>query len=336
MIEKLGLIPLQGEGGYYIETYRSKETVPASHLPEGYDSERAFSTAIYYLLTPDNISTMHAIPTEEIYHFYLGDPVTMLLLFPDGKSEVITLGQDILNGHLLQFTVPGNTWMGSFLNEGGSYALMGTTVSPGFDFRDYQSADKNDLLAKYPNRRGLIEKLCPETDSEPARRNQTEYQIRSANRADLDKVISLAAETSSLSSSPYRKIDGREVREYRRADLESLHQSFHNPSLAIYIAESKDGEFLGHVIVMSDCVESSTGETQGYIFDISVIEKYRSLGVGGNLMKVAEEFCEKSGMKYLCLNVTSSNEQAVGFYEKIGYKEERKRMIKVLGKNDNY
>lgn len=160
IIKKLNLKPLMIEGGYYFETYRSDGLIPASALPSDYNSGRVFSTAIYYLVTPDTFSRLHRLPSDEVFHFYLGDPVTMLFLYPDGRSETKTLGQDILNGQNLQVIAPKNTWQGCFLNDGGSYALMGTTVAPGFEFEDYEEADKNELLLKYPDKKDLINKLA--------------------------------------------------------------------------------------------------------------------------------------------------------------------------------
>jgi ribosomal protein S18 acetylase RimI-like enzyme len=109
-----------------------------------------------------------------------------------------------------------------------------------------------------------------------------------------------------------------------------MESAIDSPWVTIFIAEDPGGRFLGHVLVTTNNQESSTGEFQGYVFDLSVIEEMQGKGVGKNLMKVAEDFCIKGGMRYVCLNVTTANENAVGFYEGLGYKEERKRMIKVL------
>ncbi|MFA6448784.1 MAG: cupin domain-containing protein [bacterium] len=159
IIKLLDLKPLPEEGGLYRENYRSDEMIPANGLPARYGKTKCFCTAIYYLLTPDNFSAIHRVPSEEIFHFYLGDPVTMLQLHADGRSETVTLGQDIVAGQQLQVIVQRGVWQGAFLNKGGAFALMGTTVAPGFDFSDYESAAREPLLEKYPDRAGLIEKL---------------------------------------------------------------------------------------------------------------------------------------------------------------------------------
>lgn len=159
IINKLGLEPLPGEGGYYRETYRDKDIISKNCFAGRYNSDKCFSTAIFYLLTPDTFSALHRLPAEEVFHFYLGGPVKMLQLHSDGSSEVINLGSDIENNQKLQVVVPRGTWQGSFLAEGGSFALMGATMSPGFDFPDYESGVREDLLKKYPEQKELIIRL---------------------------------------------------------------------------------------------------------------------------------------------------------------------------------
>lgn len=159
IIEALALQPHPCEGGWFVETYRSEGRIPKSVLPSEYGSDRSCSTAIYYLLTPETFSEMHRLPSDEIFHFYLGDPVTMLRLFPDGASERVHLGGDLLAGQRVQLLVPGGVWQGTFLEEGGEFALLGCTVSPGFDYSDYESGDRAKLIAAYPHEREFIERL---------------------------------------------------------------------------------------------------------------------------------------------------------------------------------
>jgi predicted cupin superfamily sugar epimerase len=144
IIQLLNLKPLPEEGGYYRETYR----------PAG-----SKATAIYYLLAPDAFSAMHRLPADEIYHFYLGDPVEILLLSPDKSGRIITLGSDIANGMVLQFVVPAGTWHGSRLHDGGKFALMGTTMSPGFEFAMYEAGKRKELAEEYPQFSGKIKAL---------------------------------------------------------------------------------------------------------------------------------------------------------------------------------
>lgn len=159
IIEFFGMRPLPQEGGFYVEAYRCREKIAKAALPVRYTGDRCFSTAILYLLTPGTFSALHRVNSDEIFHFYLGDPVTMLQLHPDGASEIITLGHDVLNGQRVQVIVPRDSWQGSFLNEGGKFALMGTTVAPGFETSDFEPAQKQSLLQQYPSRRDLIIKL---------------------------------------------------------------------------------------------------------------------------------------------------------------------------------
>jgi uncharacterized protein len=158
LIEKLGLQP-HPEGGFYRETYRSQETIPQTALPHRYREDRQIGTAIYYLLTKDTCSAMHRITSDEIFHFYLGDPVTMLQLEPEGKGKIVTLGSDILAAQLVQCIVPHDVWQGMFLKDGGSVALLGTTVAPGFDFSDFELGKRKYLLALYDEYTELIKRL---------------------------------------------------------------------------------------------------------------------------------------------------------------------------------
>jgi predicted cupin superfamily sugar epimerase len=151
IIAALDLRPLPREGGYYRETYRS---------PLRLARDKAASTAIYYLLTPDTCSALHRLPTDEVYHFYLGDPVEMLLLDETG-GRIVTLGPDLAAGQSPQFVVPAGVWQGSRLRPGGAFALMGTTMAPGFDFTDYEAADVEALAARHPGFEDRIRRLRP-------------------------------------------------------------------------------------------------------------------------------------------------------------------------------
>jgi predicted cupin superfamily sugar epimerase len=160
LIKRLNLTSLPLEGGYYSETWRSDKRIAQNALPDRYKADKSFGTAIYYLLTLDTRSMLHRLPTDEIYHFYLGDPVRMLLLSENGKGETITLGSDIEAGQHVQFVVPRGIWQGSYLIEGGRFALMGTTMFPGFDFTDYEPGDPGILSKAYPHCTDLINRLC--------------------------------------------------------------------------------------------------------------------------------------------------------------------------------
>ncbi|MHC4132413.1 MAG: cupin domain-containing protein [Planctomycetota bacterium] len=159
IIEFFNMKPLPKEGGFYTETYRADVTLPVTCLPERYTGNRCLSTAILYLLTPNTFSALHRLKTDEVFHFYLGDPITMLQLRADGNSDVATLGKDIVKGQRIQAIVPAGTWQGMYLNDGGKYALLGTTMAPGFEYEDFEIARPEKLIAQYPHYRQLIFKL---------------------------------------------------------------------------------------------------------------------------------------------------------------------------------
>lgn len=153
LITALELKPLPLEGGFFRETYRSADRL------EQDGRDRALATAIHYLLTPDTFSALHRLPADEIFHFYLGSPVEMLQLHPDGTGRVLTLGPDLLAGQSPQVIVPRGVWQGSRLAPGGTFALLGTTMAPGFDFADYEAGDGPTLAGRYPEFRARIEQL---------------------------------------------------------------------------------------------------------------------------------------------------------------------------------
>jgi uncharacterized protein len=152
----LQLTPLELEGGFFRETYRSRWQVPPEHLPQGFRDPRSIGTAIYYLITPESFSTLHRLPGTEVFHFYLGDPAVMLLLHCDGESDSVTLGHDLAAGHQPQVVVRGGIWQGCRLAPGGKWALMGTTMSPSFDYADYETGSRDELIAEYPDLEELI------------------------------------------------------------------------------------------------------------------------------------------------------------------------------------
>jgi uncharacterized protein len=175
LIRALHLQPLAGEGGLFVQTYRSTETISEEALPERYAGRdprdpKPFGTAIFYLLTavPGSFSALHRLPTDEIWHFYLGDPLEMTLLFPGGSSRQVILGQDVLNGQFLQFTVPRGVWQGARVapqaaglpQSAGTiraaFSLLGTTMAPGFTPDDFEIGDRDTLLAEYPHERERI------------------------------------------------------------------------------------------------------------------------------------------------------------------------------------
>jgi uncharacterized protein len=139
------------EGGYFTESYRSPEQIPGRG--------RNISTAIYFLLPQGTKSRLHRLASDEIWHFYLGGPMTLVQISPEGKMEEAVLGHDVKSGHTLQHVVKAGCWFGAFPNPGTEYSLVGCTVAPGFDFADLEIGKRTDLQKRFPHAHQMIEKL---------------------------------------------------------------------------------------------------------------------------------------------------------------------------------
>ena len=145
------------EGGYYKETYRSRGIYKSLSAP--FSGDRSFATAIYFLLPEGTKSALHRIASDEIWHFYLGGSMSLIQISPDGQCETIVLGSDVSNDERLQHVVPAGYWFGGFPNVGSPYSFVGCTVSPGFDFADFEMAQREDLAKQFPAHRSIIERL---------------------------------------------------------------------------------------------------------------------------------------------------------------------------------
>lgn len=160
VIRKLDLQPHPVEGGFFRETYRAADRLPASVLP-AHAGPRSVSTAIYYLLKPGHVSELHVLPGDEVFHFYLGSPVRMLQLWPDGRGREVVLGPDLAAGHVPQMVVPAGVWQGTRLLGTDGFALLGCTVAPGFDYADYRGSSRAELIARWPAFAEEITRLTP-------------------------------------------------------------------------------------------------------------------------------------------------------------------------------
>lgn len=160
-IEALGLRP-HPEGGWYRETYRSSETVAGEHLPPRFGGARCFSTAIYFLLPGGEFSALHRIKSDEIWHFYAGSPLTLVAIDAAGTLTETVLGRRPERGESFQARVPAGSWYGAWIEDPTSYALVGGTVAPGFDFADFELAERAALEALHPQHRALIRRLTRE------------------------------------------------------------------------------------------------------------------------------------------------------------------------------
>lgn len=157
-IDRLDLAP-HPEGGYYRETYRSRETIPASALPDRFEGSRDVAALIYFLLPADSFSALHRIRQDEAWHFYDGTPLTLHQIAPDGTYTTQTLGRAVQMGHRLHTVVPAGTWFGATVDAEEGYALIGCTTAPAFDFADFELAEAESLSASYPEHQSLIQRL---------------------------------------------------------------------------------------------------------------------------------------------------------------------------------
>ena len=137
------------EGGYYRETYRSAEIIPPGALPHRFDGPRHFSTAIYFLLEGSQFSAFHRIKSDECWHFYAGVGLHIYLLNADGRAEMLKLGSDLKNGYSFQQMVPAGCWFASKPVSEDGFSFAGCTVAPGFDFADFELADRRKLIEDY-------------------------------------------------------------------------------------------------------------------------------------------------------------------------------------------
>lgn len=144
------------EGGFFTETYRSNDMVKKSVLPARYCGDRSFSTAIYYLLKSGQVSKFHRLKTDEIWHFYTGCPMELNIIEENGNFSRILLGANISKGEISQFVVKMNSWIAAKPSVPDSFSLVGCTMSPGFDFMDFEIADSNKLIEYYPLLKGII------------------------------------------------------------------------------------------------------------------------------------------------------------------------------------
>jgi predicted cupin superfamily sugar epimerase len=148
------------EGGWYKETYRSTEAVLPNALPARFTGERNFYTAIYFLLEAGNFSAFHKIKSDECWHFYSGQALLIYVIDPAGSLAIIRLGNDISRGEIFQYVVPANYWFASKPAPESNFCFVGCTVSPGFDFADFEMAEERSLVKTYPQHEAIIKKLC--------------------------------------------------------------------------------------------------------------------------------------------------------------------------------
>jgi hypothetical protein len=160
-IKQLNLLP-HPEGGYFKETYRCQESLPAVNLPQRFQQSHSFSTAIYYLLDAPNFSAFHRIKQDELWHFYQGSALTIHILKASGPNQgehqTLSLGNDPSQGQAFQQVVEAGDWFAASVDDPKGYALVGCTVAPGFEFADFELADRDKLVELFPQHKKVIKK----------------------------------------------------------------------------------------------------------------------------------------------------------------------------------
>ncbi len=157
LVKKLNLLK-HPEGGFYKEVYRSEEKISSDALPDRFGGERNFSTSIYYLLEKGDFSAFHRIKSDETWHFYSGDPLEIFIIDNTGKPDKIILGSPEYEG-VFQYTVLAGNWFAARTVKGGSWSLVGCTVAPGFDFNDFELAERRKLIDSYPGLKDIIQEF---------------------------------------------------------------------------------------------------------------------------------------------------------------------------------
>ncbi len=156
-IEKLQL-ESHPEGGYFKETYRSNEIIPQQVLSTRFTGDRCFYTQIVYLLESHQKSKLHRLKADETWHFYEGVPIVLYLISPTGSFSTVTLGRGN-EGFVFQYTIPHGYWFGANIEAVDGFSLVGCTVAPGFDFRDFELGDQKKLINEFPENQSLIKFL---------------------------------------------------------------------------------------------------------------------------------------------------------------------------------
>ncbi|MDZ4664791.1 MAG: cupin domain-containing protein [Bacteroidota bacterium] len=156
LITKFELLP-HPEGGYYKETYRSVEVI--ENTSKEFPHQRSYSTAIYFLIEQNNFSALHRIKSDELWHFYEGDALEVIEIDLEGNLTFTQVGREITKGQHFQYMVKAGHWFGSRVLRGGNFSFVGCTVSPGFDFNDFEMAKQEELCKLFPQYQKIIKEL---------------------------------------------------------------------------------------------------------------------------------------------------------------------------------
>jgi len=143
------------EGGYYTEVYRSGELILPKQLPKRYKSSRNFSTSIYFLLEGKQYSSFHRLLSDELWHFYDGSTVLVYIIDENGNLSIKKLGKD----YQFQLIIEKQNWFAAEVENKKSFSLFGCTVSPGFEFEDFEPGKRNSLIKDFPKHAALVKRL---------------------------------------------------------------------------------------------------------------------------------------------------------------------------------
>jgi predicted cupin superfamily sugar epimerase len=157
-IERLKLEP-HPEGGFFRQSYKATLTLPRTALPAEFSGDRAASTAIYFLLEGKNFSAFHRLRSDEVWHFYAGSTLVVHVIEPAGRYFRIQLGSNADRGEVFQAVVGAGCWFASHVEDWKSFAMVGCTVAPGFEFADFEMGKREELVAMYPEHREIVERL---------------------------------------------------------------------------------------------------------------------------------------------------------------------------------
>jgi predicted cupin superfamily sugar epimerase/mannose-6-phosphate isomerase-like protein (cupin superfamily) len=164
------------EGAWFSLSYSSEDQIDGVALPSRYAGRtHVTGNAIVMVATRSDFSAMHRLQSDEVWHFYGGSPLEMLLLYPDGHGRKLTIGPNFLAGDFQQFTVPHGVWQGSAPrgSADGAYSFAGTQLSPGFDYADFEIGYRDELQREYPAFADDIGRLTrAEFATSPAYRSQ--------------------------------------------------------------------------------------------------------------------------------------------------------------------
>ena len=147
------------EGGYFKETYRSEGKIISSDSLDQFPNNRNYSTAIYFLIEKNNFSALHRIKSDEVWHFYEGDTLEVIEIDLEGKLIRTEVGRELDKGQAFQYMVKAGHWFGSRVLNGGDFSFVGCTVAPGFDFKDFELANRAELIKLFPQHKDIIVEL---------------------------------------------------------------------------------------------------------------------------------------------------------------------------------